>query len=549
MSETTSSDLPEETAEELYDAAPVGYLTTRIDGTVMRLNGTLASWLRLQPTELIGRRLQEVLTPGARIFYETHCAPILRVEGVLRQVALDLRRADGTRLPALVDWGRVDSKDGQLLGYRLLVVDATDRRAYERELLAERERARAAAAALARLNAELETRVDARTSELVQLQKVETLGHLTGGVAHDFNNLLTPIVACLDILSRKAQLEPRNARLVEAASEAAERARLLVSRLLAFARRQHLEARPVDLRALVEDMRDLVTRSLGPMVEIRVEADPGLPPAQVDPSQLELALLNLCVNARDAMDGAGCLTFSVFLVPIGKDHPARLAAGPYMALSVSDTGVGMDEDTLRRATEPFFTTKGPGRGTGLGLSMAKGLAQQSGGELLIDSVPGQGTRVTILLPQALDLARLSVSPDPGALSELPALSILVVDDEPLVRSSVTRMLRDLGHEVLEASSGPEALEMMAVKAPDMLVTDHAMPGMTGAALAVQAREKLARLPVLLMSGYAALAGMEGEALPCLPKPFTLSGLSEALARTLGPEHLAPGLDIAAATEK
>jgi CheY-like chemotaxis protein len=181
--------------------------------------------------------------------------------------------------------------------------------------------------------------------------------------------------------------------------------------------------------------------------------------------------------------------------------------------------------------------------------MAKGLAQQSGGELLIDSVLGQGTRVTILLPQALDLARLTAGPGPGVLSELPALDIILVDDEPLVRSSVARMLRDLGHEVREASSGPEALEILALEAPDLLVTDHAMPGMTGAALAVEARGKVADLPVLLMSGYAALAGMEGEALPCLAKPFTLAALSEALARTLSPRYLAPGLDIAADREK
>ncbi|EYD73530.1 Sensor histidine kinase with PAS and Response regulator receiver domain protein [Rubellimicrobium mesophilum DSM 19309] len=551
MSDPTRLDPPDETFEELYDQAPVGYLTARPDGTITRVNGTLAGWLGLAPGALTGQRIQALLTPGARIFYETHCAPILRREGLLRQVALDLRRADGTRLPALVDWRRVDDADGGLLGHRLLVVDATDRRAYERELLAERERARAAATELARLNAELEARVEARTAELVQLQKVETLGQLTGGVAHDFNNLLTPIVGCLDILSRKAKLEPRNARLLAAAAEAAERARLLVARLLAFARRQHLNARAVDLGALVQDMSELVARSVGPMIEIRIEAASDLPPAHVDPGQLELAILNLCINARDAMEGKGRLTFVLASAVLGDGHPARLPPGPYVALAIVDDGLGMDDATLRRATEPFFTTKDPGQGTGLGLSMAKGLAQQSGGELLIESTPGQGTRVTILLPQAREPLELPSSLRVAAtLPEVPPLRVLVIDDEPLVRDSVARMLRDLGHDVEEAGSGAEALDLLArAGAPDLLVTDHAMPGMTGAALVTASRRLAPDLPALLMSGYAALAGLEGEALPCLAKPFTTVELAEAIARVVKPARSASGLDIPAGTEK
>ena len=527
-------DPPRETIEELYDHAPVGYITVRADGTVARVNRTLAEWLRFAPEGLVGQPLRSVLTPGARIFFETHCAPILQVEGVLRQTALDLRRADGTRLPALVDWKRLDDADGRLLGHRLMVVDSSDRRAYERELLAERERARLAAAELARLNAELEARVEARTAELVQLQKIETLGQLTGGVAHDFNNLLTPIMACLDILSRKAKLDDRNARLVEVAAEAAERARLLVSRLLAFARRQRLEARPVDLPALMAEMRDLVARSVGPMVQIRIEVEPDLPPARVDRNQLELAVLNLCVNARDAMGGEGRLTFGLFPALIGEGHPAQLLPGTYAALAVTDTGAGMDEATLRHATEPFFTTKGPGRGTGLGLSMAKGLAQQSGGELMVDSLPGQGTTVTILLPRAEEVPRPAEISAPGDIRARQTLSVLLVDDEPLVRASVARMLVELGHEVHEVASGPEALELLRDRVPDLIVTDHAMPGMTGTVLAALAQERWPGLPVLLLSGYAALAGMDGGALPCLAKPCSLAQLAEALDRALAP---------------
>ncbi|MBP1804295.1 PAS domain-containing hybrid sensor histidine kinase/response regulator [Rubellimicrobium aerolatum] len=527
------SGIPEETADELYDDAPVGYLTLAADGTILRGNRTLAGWLGLPDmTELLGRKLQQILTPGSRIFYETHCAPILRVEPALRQIALDLRRRDGSRLPGLVEWRRIDGPGGALLGHRFMVVDATDRRAYERELLAERERARASAEALARLNAELEARVEARTAELVQLRKMESLGQLTGGVAHDFNNLLTPIVACLDILQRRAALDARNAALVAGAAEAAERARLLVSRLLTFARRQHLEARPVDLAGLVAGLGDLVARAVGPMVDLAIEAEPGLPPARVDPNQLEMALLNLCVNARDAMSGAGPLSIRLDAVEAEAVPGAHLAPGRYLRLRVRDAGIGMAPEILSRAAEPFFTTKAPGRGTGLGLSMAEGLARQSGGALAIDSAPGQGTTVSVLLPEAEAAPAPLPVPPPEPPRPGPARTVLLVDDDALVRAGVADMLRDLGHAVAEAASGAAALDLLDGAAPDLLVTDFAMPGLDGRALVAAARQRHPRLPALLITGFAHLAASELGDLPRLAKPFSQVQLAQAVERAV-----------------
>ncbi|WP_210529862.1 PAS domain-containing hybrid sensor histidine kinase/response regulator [Rubellimicrobium arenae] len=522
---------PDETAEDLYESAPVGYLTLDSGGLITRVNGTLAGWLNLDKPALLGQKVQKILTPGARIFYETHCGPILRLEGALRQIALDLRRADGTRLPALMEWRRVDGLDGAPLGYRVMVVDATERRAYERELLDERERARKTAEELARLNADLETRVEARTADLVQLRKIESLGQLTGGVAHDMNNLLTPIVTCLDILSRSTNLSPRQERLLGGATEAAERARILVSRMLTFARRQHLEARPVDLTELVLGMHDLITRSIGPLIELHVQADPDLPLARVDPNQLELAILNLSVNARDAMNGQGHLTLRLGTTLIADGQPAPLPAGRYMSLVMRDTGAGMDAATLARATEPFFTTKAPGHGTGLGLSMVHGLAEQSGGALFIESVPQAGTTVTILLPLASEAVRATPAPPAPSYKEpVQRLRILLVDDDELVRSSVAAMLDELGHDVRDVATPLLALNEVNAAYPDLLISDFAMPGMTGLALIQAARQQRPSLPVLLVTGFANLPDLDATTLPRLSKPFSRAELASAIAQ-------------------
>jgi PAS domain S-box-containing protein len=356
---------------------------------------------------------------------------------------------------------------------------------------------------------------------LHQSQKMETIGQLTGGVAHDFNNLLTPIVVALDQLRRRHDDNDRDRRLIVGAQRAAERAGTLVQRLLAFSRRQHLQPSAVDIRALVEGMADLMSRSLGPEIELVFDIADDLVPARVDPNQLELALLNLAVNARDAMSGRGRLTIVADAYTADDQH--HLVPGEYIRLSVSDTGSGMDEDTRRRATEPFFTTKGVGEGTGLGLSAVQGLAEQSGGAFRLESKLGCGTTATLWLPvseQAVADEEFSES-EPVALPVLAgARPVLLVDDEELVRTGIAAMLTEVGYEVVEAGSAYQALDLLNDGLEvDALITDYAMPGMTGVELAREARSLKPTLHVLLITGYAAVSDYEAGGLARLAKPF------------------------------
>jgi PAS domain S-box-containing protein len=399
-----------------------------------------------------------------------------------------------------------------------------------------------AEAELQALNTELAERVDnavaereAAMAQLHEAQKLETLGQLTGGVAHDFNNLLTPITGALDLLNRRyAGDDARMARLLGNALQSAERAKTLVQRLLGFARRQSLRTHSVDLPELIENMRDLITSSIGGQIEVRVASARDLPPALVDPNQLELAVLNLCVNARDAMPNGGTLTIAVAQEVVGPQAPPQLPPGAYVRLSVIDTGQGMDEATLARAVEPFFSTKAVGRGTGLGLSMVHGLAAQLGGAFLMTSQVGQGTRADLYLPVAEAAARAA---RPGCTSTIPVpmrpLSILLVDDEPLVRTGTAEMLRDLGHHVLEAEGGAEALTLFRGTADlDVVVTDYMMPHMDGAELGRQLQLMRPDLPVLVVTGYA--GGVQNLRLPQLAKPFRQADLAAAIQALLEP---------------
>lgn len=380
--------------------------------------------------------------------------------------------------------------------------------------------------ALRQLTAELEQRiavaVEERHEALAQvheMQKMETIGQLTGGVAHDFNNLLTPILGALDTLARRLDGDERARRLTAGGLQAAERARTLIQRLLAFSRRQHLAPRPVDVAQLLSGFTDMVSRSLGPGIRLSVTCADGLPPALVDPNQLELALLNLAVNARDAMPTGGDLTVRVN-EEIADDHP-RLGRGRYIRLAVTDNGIGMDAQTAKRAIDPFFTTKGVGRGTGLGLSSVHGLAAQSGGDFALDSQPGRGTTATLWLPVSTEAAAIrQISADDAPMPEVPAATVLLVDDEDLVRGGTAEMLVDAGYSVVSVGSAYEALQKIhAGLAFDALVTDYAMPGMTGAELAQQVRTLRPHLPALMITGFATLTEREAGGLPRLAKPF------------------------------
>nr|WP_244424823.1 response regulator [Methylobacterium nodulans] len=395
--------------------------------------------------------------------------------------------------------------------------------------------------ALIDLNRELERRIEERTREreaalaqLFEAQKLDTIGQLTGGVAHDFNNLLMAVLGSLELLGKR--LDPKDdlaLRLVDNAIQGARRGAALTQRLLAFARRQELRPQTVAVAGLVEGMRGLLERALGPGVDIVTLLPADLPPIRIDANQFELALLNLAVNARDAMPLGGTIT----LDGSGVAEAPGLPPGSYVRIALTDTGTGMDAATLAKATEPFFTTKGPGKGTGLGLSMVQGLVAQSGGALQVSSTPGQGTTVTLWLPAAAPVE----APPPAALASadpaaIPPCTILVVDDDPLVRIGTAAMLEDLGHAVLEAPSGAEALTLLEGRTDiDLVVTDHAMPGMTGLELARRLREVCPQLPVILATGFAELPSDDEAAVPRLSKPFSQEELVMLLAAVLAPD--------------
>ena len=399
--------------------------------------------------------------------------------------------------------------------------------------------ARARLEELNSLARDLERRVDERTAEheaavaqLHEVQKLETLGQLTGGVAHDFNNLLTPITGALDLLHKQyADKDARSARLLGNALKAADRARTLVQRLLGFARRQTLRTEAIDIVRLIGGMRDLIASSIGPTIEISLDAEPDLPLAIVDPNQLELAILNLCVNARDAMPDGGQLAVLVRKDQVRAGEVPMLAAGEYIRLSVIDNGCGMSSDTLARAVEPFYSTKEVGRGTGLGLSMVHGLAAQLGGGFAIQSQVGEGTRVHLYLPIAT--AAASAIGIPAISASRPSerrLTVLLVDDEDLVRFATAEMIRELGHQVVEVGSGSEALEILRNSLEiDAIITDYKMPRMDGAELAETVAQTHPDVPVLIITGYAGIND-EGLNVPRLAKPFGQADIAAALAK-------------------
>ena len=398
--------------------------------------------------------------------------------------------------------------------------------------------------ALAELTATLEQRVEQRTADLMtevaarekaqdqlrQAQKMETIGQLTGGVAHDFNNLLMAVMGNLDLLRKRIPDDPRLRRLIDGALQGAERGASLTQRLLAFARQQDLRAEAVDLGTLIRGMSDLLERSLGPRVELRLDVPDRVPPARVDSNQLELAILNLAINARDAMPDGGSI--EIRIRDDQADEEARLPPGQYLALSVIDTGEGMSAETLKRAVEPFFSSKPVGKGTGLGLSMVHGLAVQLGGALQLSSEVGVGTTATLILPVATQLPKAQASIPVRRQAGRSAV-ILFVDDDPLIAMSTTEMLEDLGHRVIGVSSGLHALDIIrSGQQIDLMVTDHVMPGMTGLELAAASRQLRPSLPILLATGYAELPEGSQLDLPRLAKPYHQDQLRDRLDQML-----------------
>lgn len=422
--------------------------------------------------------------------------------------------------------------------------DITARKSFEQQLVA--------------VNENLEKRVVERTSDLeeahrraiaemeqrekaeellVQAQKVESIGQLTGGVAHDFNNLLMAVLGNLEVLRRHVTQDEKAVRLVEGALEGARRGASLTQRLLAFARRQELAVRRFDVNQLIAGLTTLMRQSAGAGIEINIVSLRPQAWVDIDGNQIELALLNLIVNARDAMPDGGTITIDVQEIEIGS-LDAELAVGRYVQISVSDTGKGMDAETLRRAVEPFFSTKGIGKGTGLGLSMIHGLVLQLGGAFRLRSALGEGTTAQMLLPVSRTDNEEAPPHQPTAVIEARDASpsrILVVDDDVLIAMSTVEMVEDLGHTVIEAYSGSAALEIIKGDVEiDLMITDFAMPKMSGAELIMAAKSIRPDLPVILASGYAELPGDVKLDVARLGKPYEQRQLAEqinlALAR-------------------
>lgn len=394
--------------------------------------------------------------------------------------------------------------------------------------------------ALARANDRLmkEIRERERTqSALVQSQKMEAIGQLTGGLAHDFNNLLNVIMGSVELIQR-ISADDRARRLAVNARHAVERGAKLTSQLLAFSRSQNLDLRPTDVNALLSGMRELLGLSLGPTVRVLTDFAPDLPMATADANQLELAVLNLCLNARDAMPAGGEVTLSTGLRQSGE---GELAAGRYVVISVKDTGTGIPAQTLSKVFDPFFTTKPVGKGTGLGLSQVYGIARQSGGTARIASEEGRGTEVEIWLALADPAAVDDTVAAAGTAAGQPrAVNILVIDDDASVRHLIVECLEILGYEVRQAADGEEGLAMMREAPPDLLVVDFIMPKLNGAEVIERARAMLPDLPVILATGYAdAQVGarvLEHERV--LQKPFNLDQLSAMVSEALRPPHSA-----------
>jgi PAS domain S-box-containing protein len=469
--------------------------------------GRIVSW-NSGARRIKGYEAEEIIGKNFQCFYgaEDRAAEIpaanLRTaarEGRLETEGWRLRK-DGSRFWANVIIDAIRS-DGELVGYAKITRDITERRAAE--------------------------------GRLRQAQKMEAVGQFTGGAAHDFNNLLMAILGSLEILRKRLPNDQRLLALLDNAVLGAKRGSALTQRMLAFARRQELKQEAVDVACLVSDMMELLERSLGPAIDIETHFPRESVIVRTDANQLETALLNLAVNARDAMPHGGTITIGVVVEHVKDAHPTNLPPGQFACLSVSDTGLGMDEATLARATEPFFTTKGIGKGTGLGLSMVEGLTGQSGGKLMARSALGQGTTIELWLPIATD-AITKTSERDLAEADTPAakhqLCILAVDDDNLVLANMAVMLEDLGHKVIAVGSGSRAVEVIdSTPAIDLVVTDQAMPAMTGLQLIEQIRARRPALPVILATGYAEFPQGVNASIGRLAKPFTQRALAEALA--------------------
>ncbi|WP_354541210.1 ATP-binding protein [Rhizobium sp. OAE497] len=544
-------DIPQNVDDllDLFENAPCGYISAASDGRIILANRTLSSWLGMSAEKIVGRKFIEFLTMPGKIFFETHFAPLLTMQGAFNEVALDMVKADGARLPVLVNAVARLAEDGAVNFIRITIFNATDRRRYEKELLEARAASERSAAALKDLNATLEERIatavqekTAAESALHQAQKIEALGHLTGGLAHDFNNMLAVVIGGLNMAQRRIA---RGAfddlpKLLDAALDGANRAATLTQRLLAFSRQQPLSPQAVDANKLVANMAEILASTLGEPIQKETVLAAGLWRTKADPNQLENAVLNLAVNARDAMPDGGKLTVETANAHIDETYAAEhdIRPGQYVMIAVTDTGCGMPPDIIKKAIDPFFTTKPVGKGTGLGLSQVFGFAKQSNGHMKIYSEVGVGTTMKIYLPRDYGAGEAAQqqkdeSVPRGSSSEL----ILLVEDDVSVREVHTRMLEELGYSVVAVDSPVTALKVID-KRPDvkLLFTDIVMAPMNGRKLADEIWRKRPELPVVFTTGYSRNAvihnGVLDEGIIFVQKPAALGDLARKVRMAL-----------------
>lgn len=477
----------------LFMISPTGIVTSWNAGAE-RIKGYL-------PGEIIGKHFS--------IFYNNddianglpnHALATATREGRFENEGLRVRK-DGTKFWAHVVLDRIEAEDGSLIGFAKITRDITERKQAEANLQKAQE-------------------------ELFQSQKIEAIGQLTGGVAHDFNNLLMAIQGSIELVQRRLPDDAPVHRFLNNAHEAAQRGARLTQRMLAFARRQDLKPTDLDLVAQIEGLRHLLETTLGPTCQIVTDFPLDLLHIHADANQFDLAILNLLVNSRDAMAKGGAIAIRATNVAAANEQR-------FVELAISDTGIGMDETTLNRALEPFFTTKGVGKGTGLGLSMVHGMMEQLGGKLSIDSAIGKGTTIKLLFPATY--ARAASAPETHSEANINLqypTSVLAVDDDPLVLLNTVTMLEDLGFKVYQANSAKEALDVLQNTKVNLLITDQAMPTMTGIELIEQARKIDPSLPVVIATGYAELPDHTNATFKKLAKPFLQKDLEEAVASVL-----------------
>ena len=463
------------------------------------------------PEEIIGKHFSQFYTEEDR----ANGVPQRALETAKREGKFEKEgwrvRKDGSRFWAHVIIDALRDETGALLGFAKITRDISERR-------------------------DTQLKLDKTREALTQSQKMEALGHLTGGVAHDFNNLLMAISSSLELIRKRLPADPKLLRLLDNAMQGAERGAALTKRMLAFARRQELTTETIQIPDLVRGMSDMLQRSLGQLIAIETHFPLTLSSIAADANQLEMALLNLAVNARDAMPEGGRIVIAAQEEEVSASNDSNLKPGRYVRLSVTDTGHGMDAETLRRAGEPFFTTKGVGKGTGLGLPMVHGLAEQFGGRFNLRSRPGEGTTAEIWLPVAMSIPVPIPARSPTRATErfFEPLCILYVDDDPLVLTNTVAMLEDLGHTAIAASAGRQALDVLREEdSIDLVITDEIMPGITGTELAKAIRAEWPELSIILATGFAE-APLDRGRLPRLRKPFSQTELAEIIS-TLRPK--------------